>query len=100
MMNGTKFVLVSLGVLLCGSWSCSNSDTQTNSDLHGGQTSSGGKSSSGGSGGASAGSGDEPQAGAAPYDCVVNPKTHLEIINACTDSLRVEKAVSLPPLPQ
>jgi hypothetical protein len=34
-----------------------------------------------------------------PYDCVLNPKTHLEIINACTDAVRIEKHPGLPALP-
>lgn len=33
-----------------------------------------------------------------PYDCVLHPKTHLEIINACTDSVRIEKHPDLPPI--
>jgi hypothetical protein len=41
-------------------------------------------------------------------DCFTNPKTHYEIINACTDAVRVKKAPNLrglaadgglPPLP-
>jgi hypothetical protein len=35
-----------------------------------------------------------------PYDCVLHPTTHLEIINACTDALRIDKHPSLPALPQ
>jgi len=31
-----------------------------------------------------------------PYDCVLHPKTHLEIINACTDATRIEKHPNLP----
>lgn len=55
----------------------------------------------------SAGSPPEPMAGAAgaggevpPYDCVLHPTTHVEIINACTDAVRIEKHPSLPALPQ
>jgi hypothetical protein len=29
---------------------------------------------------------------------VLHPTTHLEIINACTDAVRIEKAPELPPL--
>jgi len=32
----------------------------------------------------------------APSDCFVNPKTHLEIINACTDAVKITKNPSLP----
>lgn len=35
---------------------------------------------------------------APPYDCVLAPKTHLDIINACTDALRIEKHPELPPI--
>jgi hypothetical protein len=31
-----------------------------------------------------------------PTDCVQNPKTHLEIINACTDAVKITKAPTLP----
>ena len=29
--------------------------------------------------------------GGAPSDCVLNPQTHLEIINACTNAVRITK---------
>ena len=29
-------------------------------------------------------------------DCVTNPKTHEEIINACTDAVRIDKRPNLP----
>lgn len=32
----------------------------------------------------------------APSDCYLNPKTHLEIINACTDAVRITKNPTLP----
>jgi hypothetical protein len=32
----------------------------------------------------------------APSDCVMNPTTHLEIINACTDAVRITKNPTLP----
>jgi hypothetical protein len=56
--------------------------------------------------GGAAGSPPDPDgaAGAAPelppYDCVLRPLTHLEIINACTDAARIEKRPDLPALPQ
>jgi hypothetical protein len=31
-------------------------------------------------------------------DCVLNPKTHLEIINACTNATRLTKNPTLPKL--
>ena len=32
----------------------------------------------------------------APTDCVRNPKTHEEIINGCTDAVRIAKNPALP----
>lgn len=32
----------------------------------------------------------------APSDCFVNPKTHFEIINACTDAVKITKNPALP----
>lgn len=32
----------------------------------------------------------------APSDCVLNPKTHEEIINGCTDAVRIAKNPTLP----
>jgi|GEM_PF-1179668 len=32
----------------------------------------------------------------APSDCYLDPKTHLEIINACTDAVRITKNPTLP----
>ena len=32
----------------------------------------------------------------APGDCFTNPTTHFEIINACTDAVRIQKNPTLP----
>ena len=32
----------------------------------------------------------------APSDCFLNPKTHFEIINACTDAVKITKNPTLP----
>jgi len=32
----------------------------------------------------------------APSDCFMNPKTHFEIINACTDAVKITKNPTLP----
>lgn len=32
----------------------------------------------------------------APSDCFMNPMTHFEIINACTDAVKITKNPSLP----
>jgi hypothetical protein len=31
-----------------------------------------------------------------PSDCVMKPQTHLEIINACTDAVKITKNPTLP----
>lgn len=72
----------------------------------GGAAGAGGKGGAAGAGaqGGAAGSGG---AGGAP-DCTMNPMTHVEIINACTDAEKIDKKPvlpllkpdgSLPPLP-
>lgn len=33
---------------------------------------------------------------AGPNDCVRNPKTHEELINGCTDAVRITKTSNLP----
>lgn len=50
-----------------------------------GPVASGGAAGEGGSGGAAGGS-----------DCFVNPTTHFEIINACTNAEKVDKETHLP----
>jgi hypothetical protein len=35
---------------------------------------------------------------AAPSDCYLDPKTHFEIINACTDAAKITKNPTLPRL--
>lgn len=37
-----------------------------------------------------------PLADGAPSDCFPNPTTHLEIINACTDAVKIAKSPTLP----
>jgi len=37
-----------------------------------------------------------PDGAPLPDDCVVNPTTHLEIINACTDASKFDKKPTLP----
>lgn len=49
----------------------------------------------GGVGGAAGSTGAQGGGGAGGVDCYLNPKTHHEIINACTDAVRVKKAPSL-----
>lgn len=53
-----------------------------------------GATSSGGTSGGTSGSVDS-DGGA---DCFTNPKTHFEIINACTDATAIEKNPALPRL--
>lgn len=37
-----------------------------------------------------------PVSDGAPTDCFANPRTHFEIINACTDAVRIVKTPALP----
>lgn len=66
---------------------CGNDDTESNPfiPLGGGQAGSGG---SGGPGGAGGSAGGKP-------DCFTNPKTHYEIINACTNAVKIKKTPNL-----
>jgi hypothetical protein len=59
-----------------------------------GASSSSSSSGVGGEGGAGAG-GSGGSGGGEPA-CYANPKTHVEIINACTDAEMVDKVVNLP----
>lgn len=70
----------------------------------GGNSSTGGTDASAGADPGSAGTGASGGEGGSPpelppYDCVLHPKTHLEIINACTDATRIEKHPELPAIP-
>lgn len=56
----------------------------------------GGASSSSSSSSSSSGGGGEGGEGGGAPDCYMNPQTHVEIINACTDAEKVDKAVNLP----
>ncbi len=62
-------------------------------------SSSGGIPADAGSSGGMPGAGGAPADAAPPYDCVLNPRTHAEIINACTDAVRIEKHPMLPAVP-
>ena len=44
------------------------------------------------------GDGATGDGGSSASDCVMNPMTHLEIINACTDAAKIDKKPSLPRL--
>jgi hypothetical protein len=96
---------LTLGALAaCGDDAPSDTtSTGTGAAGPGSSTSATSTSSGGGAGGAGGGGGS----GGAP-DCVMNPTTHEEIINACTDAEKVAKEPvlpllnpdgSLPPLP-
>jgi hypothetical protein len=37
-----------------------------------------------------------PDPDGGPSDCVMNPKTHEELINACTDAVKITKNPTLP----
>jgi len=60
----------------------------------GGSSGASGDASSGSSGSSSGTDGGD----GGPTDCVVNPTTHLEIINACTNATRITKNPTLTKL--
>jgi hypothetical protein len=60
---------------------------------------SGGVAQGGAAGSSVAGEAGQTSTPTPPYDCVLEPKTHLEIINACTDATRIEKHPDLPQTP-
>lgn len=63
-------------------------------------TGTGGNPADAGSSAGMPGAGGAPEADAAPpYDCILNPRNHAEIINACTDAVRIEKHPTLPAVP-
>ena len=61
----------------------------------GGDSSSGGTTTSGPGSTGGGGMGGGGAGGGAP-DCFTNPKTHVEIINACTDADKIDKTSNLP----
>lgn len=66
----------------------------------GGRTNTGGRSgaaggSTGAGGSTSSGAGGAPSGGGPASDCFDKPTTHFEIINACTDAVKVEKSPDL-----
>ena len=90
--------LVGLGAALvlgamaaCGDDAPSDVTSATGTGAAGpsGPGSSSSATTSSGSGGGSGGAGGAP-------DCVMNPTTHEEIINACTDAEKVAKDPTLP----
>lgn len=85
-------IILACGFVLCGAIAVSACDGQTPSDS-GSTSSSSASSSSGGEGGAGGAGGAGGNGGA---NCVSDPKTHIEIINACTDAEKVDKVVKLP----
>lgn len=44
------------------------------------------------------GAGDAASGDGGPQDCFQNPKTHFEIINACTNAVKITKTPTLPKL--
>jgi hypothetical protein len=42
------------------------------------------------------GGGTDGGADGAPGDCFMNPQTHYEIINACTNAVKIDKSPTLP----
>jgi hypothetical protein len=84
-MKQLTLLTISILVPVLAATACGSDDTQKNPSFNAG---------AGGSSGGSGGSGQTP------YDCVLEPTTHLEIINACTDAVRIEKHPDLPAISQ
>lgn len=83
------FALASVG---CG-------DDESSPARKGGSGAVAGSGGSAGQAGGSGGSGNSAGSaggGAGAPDCYENPKTHLEIINACTDADKLDKQPNLP----
>lgn len=79
-------MLAMLGFIACDGSTPSDSGSTSSSS-----SSSSSSSGMGGEGGSGGGGGN----GGGP-DCYSKPTTHVEIINACTDAEKVDKAVNLP----
>jgi hypothetical protein len=114
--NLSRLSLIAILTALSGSalLSCDGDVPSDTSNTAGtaGSNPQGGTAGTAGTGGAA---GSNPQGGSAGAagtggspDCVVSPKTHEEIINACTDAEKIDKMPvlpllnpdgSLPPLP-
>ncbi len=101
--------MVTVGLLLSGLplslvTACSSDSTPGGGSGGAGGASSGAGGKSGGHAGATSdasvdGGGAAGNAGGAdggPTDCFTNPKTHFEIINACTSAEKVDKESNLP----
>jgi hypothetical protein len=90
----TIALLAALSIASLGLVGCTGDDTQaaheSPPDSGSQPDSTAGNDSGGGTDGGGGDSGNpEP-------DCYMNPKTHHEIINACTDAQAVDKTPSLP----
>jgi hypothetical protein len=83
--------VLAIGALLVYS-ACSSDDTVNEATADAGSSSSGGTS----------GTTVNPDGGTlpdgAPADCVQNPQTYLDILNACTDATRIQKNPTLDKL--
>ncbi len=90
-------LVAALAVGACGGDSLP-SDTQSTATSTSGEmtTTSGPGSTSGGGMGGGGGAGGSGGAGGGAPDCFTNPKTHVEIINACTDADKIDKTPNLP----
>jgi len=79
-------VLLSIGAVACGD---DDEPAPTPAAGKGGSGAAGARAGASGSQAGSGGSGETP-------DCYEAPKTHLELINACTDAEKVEVDPDLP----
>jgi hypothetical protein len=91
-------ILAVAAALGCATLSFSTIGCGDNNSATGGAGGTGGHSGVGGSGGSggTGGTGGTGGSGMPDADCFMNPTTHVEIINACTDSTKINKNPNLP----
>jgi hypothetical protein len=92
----TLAVVLGAGVLSVTAVGCGDDSGSTGgsggSSGHGGTGGSAGSAGTGGSSGTGGGGGMMPDAG-----CFNNPQSYVEIINACTTAMKVNKTSAIPP---
>jgi hypothetical protein len=91
MIRRALIVVLSLGVFALAQGACSNDDTVHDTPADSGTSP--GNDSGGGGGGDGGGGGTD---GATGDDCVKDPKTHEDLLNACTDAVKIDKQPKLP----
>jgi hypothetical protein len=92
MKTRTLLVLIAFLATVPATVACTGDDSAPHETLANDSGSPGDSGNPGDYGGGA----DGGDAEAGPPDCYTNPKTHYEIINACTNAARVDKNPKLP----